>query len=98
MEPIFYRVCNFVQRGPPSIEETFRETSHSMSSNETLLKVDASENPPASPDNDHRFSIAEREKMKWAHPVELANNPYAKENLEKRMRDRENTPLPLLSK
>ncbi len=38
-----------------------------------------------------KMTIAEREKLKWQNPVNLPNNPYAPENLAKRIRQRENS-------
>ena len=37
-------------------------------------------------DHNRRFTVAEREKSKWANPVKLEFNPYAPENLAKRIR------------
>ncbi|ODN01221.1 Myosin light chain kinase, smooth muscle [Orchesella cincta] len=77
-----------------SIEETLRETSQSMDANQTLIKEDyealleweQSRNIDSS-----KMTIAEREKLKWQNPVNLPNNPYAPENLAKRIRQRENS-------
>ncbi|CAL8138300.1 unnamed protein product [Orchesella dallaii] len=77
-----------------SIEETLRETSQSMDANQTLIKEDYEEllewersrNIDSS-----KMTIAEREKLKWQNPVNLVNNPYAPENLAKRIRQRENS-------
>jgi len=36
-----------------------------------------------------KMTVAEREKIKWANPVKLSNNPYAPENLERRIKQRD---------
>lgn len=38
--------------------------------------------------------IAEREKEKWNHPVSVKYNPYAAENLSKRLNEKYLIPLP----
>ncbi|CAG7838304.1 unnamed protein product [Allacma fusca] len=60
-------------------EETLKETSQSLVLNDTLELEDQD-------DPTKRFTVAEREKMKWANPVKLDFNPYAPENLAKRIR------------
>jgi hypothetical protein len=37
-----------------------------------------------------KMSVAEKEKMKWANPIHIQNNPYAPENLARRIRQRDN--------
>ena len=55
-----------------------KETSHSIVTNDT---VEMDED-----DHNRRFTVAEREKSKWANPIKLEFNPYAPENLAKRIR------------
>lgn len=67
-----------------------REQYHTLKRNQTLVKEDyEAELQDYNNVDPSKMTIAEREKQKWLHPVNLPNNPYAPERLEKRIKERE---------
>ncbi len=70
-----------------------REQYHTVNRNQTMVKedyeADLSDSYHSVVVDPTKMSVAEREKEKWLHPINLPNNPYAPENLAKRIRQRE---------
>ncbi|XP_035702852.1 uncharacterized protein LOC110846713 isoform X2 [Folsomia candida] len=71
--------------------ETMREQYHTLNRNQTMVREDYEAGLSESYRNTDpaTMTVAEKEKLKWMNPVNLPNNPYAPENLAKRIRQRE---------